>query len=245
PRSRPGRSGRGLVRAARCSRSRSLGAPFPAGCPDHILMLVDASTVVNAWRRVEGMPISLPLVATDTGGCCAPVTGGVLAVEDAQQLARMFKALGDPTRVRLLSMITAQSGGEACVCNLTEPVGLSQPTVSHHMKQLVDAGLVTRAQRGKWAYYAVVPEILGSLKAGLLVLPEDDGPDFRETKGALRTAWREFQAFQARSPIWRLALMAVLYTVGFMVVRLLLTQAMGIFQNVWIAGSISALVASV
>ena len=74
------------------------------------------------------------------------------------------------------------------------------------------------------------------LKAGLLVLPEDDGPDFRETKGALRTAWREFQAFQARSPIWRLALMAVLYTVGFMVVRLLLTQAMGIFQNVWIAG---------
>lgn len=83
------------------------------------------------------------------------------------------------------------------------------------------------------------------LKAGLLVLPEDDGPDFRETKGALRTAWREFQAFQARSPIWRLALMAVLYTVGFMIVRLLLTQAMGIFQNVWIAGGISALVASV
>src|SRR5690625_6678705 len=60
------------------------------------------------------------------------------------------------------------------------------------------------------------------LKAALLVLPEDDGPDSRETKGALRTAWREFQAFQARSPIWRLALMAVLYTVGFMVVRLLL-----------------------
>src|SRR5699024_6233712 len=82
-----------------------------------------------------GRPVSRPLVATATGGCCAPVTGGVLAVEDAQQLARMFKALGDPTRVRLLSMITAQSGGEACVCNLTEPVGLSQPTVSHHMKQ--------------------------------------------------------------------------------------------------------------
>src|SRR5690625_5751321 len=78
------------------------------------------------------------------------------------------------------------------------------------------------------------------LTAALLVLPEDDGPASRETKGALRTAWREFQAFQARSPIWRLALMAVLYTVGFMVVRLLLTQAMGIFQNVWIAGGISA-----
>src|SRR5699024_4153410 len=148
----PGRSGRGLVRAARCSRSRSLPAPFPVGRPDNILMLVDAWPVVNAWRRAEGMPISLPLVATATGGCCAPATGGVLAVEDAQQLARLFTALGDPARVRLLSMITAQSGGEACVCDLTEPVGLSQPTVSHHMKQLVDAGLVTREQRGRWAY---------------------------------------------------------------------------------------------
>lgn len=113
------------------------------------------------------MTTSLPLIATDAGGCCVPVTGGVLAVEDAQQLARMFKALGDPTRVRLLSMIAAQSDGEACVCDLTEPVGLSQPTVSHHMKQLVDAGLVIREQRGKWAYYAIVPEILGMLSAAL------------------------------------------------------------------------------
>ncbi|MFV0406547.1 MAG: ArsR/SmtB family transcription factor [Propioniciclava sp.] len=74
-----------------------------------------------------------------------------MRVEDAQRLARVFKALGDPTRVRLLSTIAAQSGGEACVCDLTEPVGLAQPTVSHHMKQLVDAGLVAREQRGKWA----------------------------------------------------------------------------------------------
>ncbi|WP_449277545.1 ArsR/SmtB family transcription factor [Leucobacter sp. GX24907] len=113
------------------------------------------------------MTTSLPMITTDAGGCCAPVTGGVLAVEDAQQLARMFKALGDPTRVRLLSMIAAQPGGEACVCDLTEPVGLSQPTVSHHMRQLVDAGLVTREQRGKWAYYAIVPEILAMLSAAL------------------------------------------------------------------------------
>ena len=113
------------------------------------------------------MTTSLPLIAADAGGCCAPVTGGVLAVEDAQRLARMFKALGDPTRVRLLSMIAAQSGGEACVCDLTEPVGLSQPTVSHHMKQLVDAGLVTREQRGKWAHYAIVPEILSMLSSAL------------------------------------------------------------------------------
>lgn len=113
------------------------------------------------------MTRSLPLLSADAGGCCSPVTGGVLAVEDAQSLARMFKTLGDPTRVRLLSMIAAQSGGEACVCDLTEPVGLSQPTVSHHMKQLVDAGLVTREQRGRWAYYAIVPEILSMLSAAL------------------------------------------------------------------------------
>lgn len=113
------------------------------------------------------MATSLPLLTTDVTGCCAPVTAGVMSADDAKRLARMFKALGDPTRVRLLSMIAAQSSAEACVCDLTGPVGLSQPTVSHHMKQLVDAGLVTRAQRGKWAYYAIVPETLAMLSGVL------------------------------------------------------------------------------
>lgn len=90
-----------------------------------------------------------------------------MSLEDAQRLARMFKALGDPTRVRLLSMIAAHAGAEACVCDLTEPVGLSQPTVSHHMKQLVEAGLVTREQRGKWAYYALDPDTLAMLSSAL------------------------------------------------------------------------------
>jgi ArsR family transcriptional regulator, arsenate/arsenite/antimonite-responsive transcriptional repressor len=99
--------------------------------------------------------------------CCSQVTSGVLDVAAAERLARLFKALGDPTRVRLLSMIAAADTGEACICNLTAPVGLSQPTVSHHMKLLVDAGLVTRDQRGKWAYYAVVPEALESLAGAL------------------------------------------------------------------------------
>ena len=72
----------------------------------------------------------------------------------------MFRALGDRHRVRLLSLIAAADGGEACICDLTAPVGLSQPTVSFHMKQLVEAGLVTREQRGKWDYYRVVPEAL-------------------------------------------------------------------------------------
>nr|WP_276525054.1 metalloregulator ArsR/SmtB family transcription factor [Microbacterium oleivorans] len=86
--------------------------------------------------------------------------GGLISVEDAENSARVFKALGDPTRVRLLSLIAASEGGEACICDLTEPVGLSQPTVSHHMKQLVDAGLATREQRGRWAFYRVVADTL-------------------------------------------------------------------------------------
>ena len=79
----------------------------------------------------------------------------------------MFKALGDPTRVRLLSLIAAADGGEACVCDLTAPVGLSQPTVSHHLKQLVDAGLLSRDQRGKWAYYRVIDETLEAIGQAL------------------------------------------------------------------------------
>lgn len=99
--------------------------------------------------------------------CCAPVTQGVLSPEEAERLARTFKALSDPSRVRLLSLIAAQSRGEACVCDLTEFVGLSQPTVSHHMKQLVEAGLVLREQRGKWAYYRVDDRMLAALGAAL------------------------------------------------------------------------------
>lgn len=109
---------------------------------------------------------SVPL-ADVADACCSALTGGVLQPEDAERLARMFKALGDPTRVRLLSLIAAQPEREACVCDLVEPVGLSQPTVSHHMKQLVDAGLVTREQRGRWAYYRLVHETLVSLSNAL------------------------------------------------------------------------------
>jgi ArsR family transcriptional regulator len=99
--------------------------------------------------------------------CCVPVTGGTLDAATAGQLARSFKALGDPTRVRLLSMIAATRGGEACICELTAPVALSQPTVSHHMKVLVEAGLVEREQRGRWAYYRVVSAALQALSSAL------------------------------------------------------------------------------
>ena len=126
--------------------------------------MVDASTVVNVWHT-EDMTSSAPTL--DLLSCCSPVTGGVLEVAEAERLARIFKALGDPTRVRLLSLIAAHQDGEACICDLTDPVGLSQPTVSHHMKQLVDAGLLSREQRGKWAYYRVVDSALGSLADAL------------------------------------------------------------------------------
>lgn len=113
------------------------------------------------------MTATLPLLTPDLQACCAPVTGGVLDVAEAERLAHIFKALADPTRVRLLSLIAATDGGQACICDLTEPVGLSQPTVSHHMKQLTDAGLITREQRGKWAYFRVVDHALNSLADAL------------------------------------------------------------------------------
>lgn len=99
------------------------------------------------------------LVAT-TAACCESSASGVIGRDGAERVARVFKALGDPTRVRLLSLISTADGGEACICDLTDPVGLSQPTVSHHMKQLVEAGLVTREQRGRWAYFRAVPHAL-------------------------------------------------------------------------------------
>ena len=98
--------------------------------------------------------------------CCAPLQHAPLSAQDAQVLARTLKALADPTRLRLVSLVVAH-GGEACVCDLTEPVGLSQPTVSHHLKVLVDAGLMTRDKRGVWAYYALVPGALDAV-AGVL-----------------------------------------------------------------------------
>ncbi|MFF2051863.1 ArsR/SmtB family transcription factor [Leifsonia sp. NPDC058194] len=106
---------------------------------------------------------ALPL--TPVGSCCTPVTENVLSAEDAEAMAIAFKALGDPTRLRLLSIVAAASGEEACVCDLTEPVGLSQPTVSHHLKILMDAGYLTRSKRGTWAYYKLVPGSLDRVAA--------------------------------------------------------------------------------
>ena len=98
---------------------------------------------------------------------CAPLVREALTGEQAADLSRVLKAVADPARLRLLSMVAAHEGGEACVCDLTAPLGLSQPTVSHHLRVLVDAGLVTRDKRGVWAWYRLVPGALDAIAAVL------------------------------------------------------------------------------
>ncbi|MBL0886402.1 ArsR/SmtB family transcription factor [Myceligenerans indicum] len=109
----------------------------------------------------------LPTVAPPSGACCAPMVREAIDPEPARELAHAFKALSDPARVQLVSIIAAHDGGGACVCDLTEPVGLSQPTVSHHLKILVEAGFLTRTQRGKWGYYAITPGSLDRIAESL------------------------------------------------------------------------------
>lgn len=116
------------------------------------------------------MPTAELLPLTDISACCSVVTGEPMSAEDADGLARVLKALADPARLRLLSIVAAHAEAEACVCDLTEPLGLAQPTVSHHLKVLVDAGFLTRSKRGTWAYYRLVPGALDRV-AGLLAKP--------------------------------------------------------------------------
>src|SRR5689334_10544686 len=99
--------------------------------------------------------------------CCPPVLRGTLTKGDAEELASLFKALSDPVRLRVLSFIAAQPEAEACVCHVIGPVGVSQPTVSHHLKLLHNAGLLEREKRGAWVYYRVVPDRLEAIRAAL------------------------------------------------------------------------------
>ncbi|MCC6271005.1 MAG: winged helix-turn-helix transcriptional regulator [Microbacteriaceae bacterium] len=121
------------------------------------------------------MTMTRLLPIRDLQSCCAPITRESLSQENAESLASSLKALSDPARLRILSMVAAHADGETCVCDLTEPLGLSQPTVSHHLKVLVDAGYLDRTKRGTWAYFRLVPGALDSV-SGLLatVNPEHD-----------------------------------------------------------------------
>ncbi|HLU55056.1 MAG TPA: metalloregulator ArsR/SmtB family transcription factor [Pseudonocardia sp.] len=102
-----------------------------------------------------------------TEGCCEPLVREPLTADRAAGLARVFKALGDPARLRLLSLIASHEGGEACVCELSGVFDLSGPTISHHLKVLREAGLIAGERRGTWIYYRVLPDALAGL-AGVL-----------------------------------------------------------------------------
>tara|TARA_R100000935_G_scaffold41958_1_gene63629 strand:- start:114 stop:473 length:360 start_codon:yes stop_codon:yes gene_type:complete len=99
--------------------------------------------------------------------CCQPVTASLLAEDEAEELAGLLKVLADPARLRLLSLVATAEAGEACACDLVEPLGRSQPTVSHHLSLLVEAGLLSREKRGRWAWYRVVPERLSTIQDAL------------------------------------------------------------------------------
>jgi ArsR family transcriptional regulator len=96
--------------------------------------------------------------------CCAPLAAPTLDAAEAEATAELFRALGDPARVLIVNRL-ATGEGAICVCELTEPLGLSQPTVSHHLKKLLDAGLVEREQRGRWAYYSLKRDAVAKLAA--------------------------------------------------------------------------------
>jgi ArsR family transcriptional regulator len=95
--------------------------------------------------------------------CCAPLNATVLSEEQATATAELFKALADPARVRIVNVLATSGGEPVCVCHLVEPLGLAQPTVSHHMKRLLDAGLVEREKRGKWAHFSLKSDAVEKL----------------------------------------------------------------------------------
>jgi len=119
------------------------------------------------------MSKSLTLTPVQTAACCAPLAREPLTEEQAEQVVPLLKAIADPVRLRLVSLVLASEGGEACVCDLTGAFNLSQPTVSHHLKVLHEAGLLDRDKRGVWVYYRVRSDAMRALAQ--LVSPAETG----------------------------------------------------------------------
>jgi ArsR family transcriptional regulator, arsenate/arsenite/antimonite-responsive transcriptional repressor len=105
----------------------------------------------------------LELTPVETVACCSPMTREPLSADQAEQVATLLKALADPVRLRLMSLVLSSANGEACVCDLTDAFDLSQPTISHHLKVLHEAGLLDRDKRGVWVYYAARKDALESI----------------------------------------------------------------------------------
>ncbi|WP_406115530.1 metalloregulator ArsR/SmtB family transcription factor [Kitasatospora purpeofusca] len=108
--------------------------------------------------------LELTVLESEAVPCCPPITSAELSEQDAVRMAAMFKALADPVRLRLFSKVASHEGGEACVCDIQD-VGVSQPTVSHHLKKLREAGLLTSERRGTWVYYKVAPSVVAGMAA--------------------------------------------------------------------------------
>ena len=108
----------------------------------------------------------------ETAACCSPLSAQPLTMEQVGQVAPLLKALADPVRLRLMSLVASRPGGEACVCDLNDAFDLSQPTISHHMKVLHEARLVDRDKRGVWVYYRARPQALASLAALIGCTPQ-------------------------------------------------------------------------
>ena len=114
--------------------------------------------------RTQIIPTSSPVASI---GCCGGLSATALTAEQAESMAHAFAALADPVRLRLLSLIATSSAGEVCACDLVEPLGKSQPTVSHHLKVLREAGLVESDKRGIWMWYRAVPSRVAEVRAAL------------------------------------------------------------------------------
>lgn len=114
--------------------------------------------------------VSMPVNIFGMDFCCTPISGGLTATE-AEDLAAVLKVLADPARLRIVSMLATAADGEVCVCDLTDPLDLRQPTVSHHMKVLREAGFIDSDRRGKWVYHRLVPDRLADVRRAL-ALPE-------------------------------------------------------------------------
>ncbi len=112
----------------------------------------------------------LPVIETTGSACCPPLAQAPIPAAEAAELAQAFKAIGDPVRLQLLSMIASHAGGEVCVCDLTPAFDLTGPTISHHLRVLREAGLIDHQRRGTWVYYWAVPTRLAALSQ-LLDIP--------------------------------------------------------------------------
>lgn len=128
---------------------------------EHCAEYIDVCQCMRDTGRMKTLEVFSPVA------CCTPLVGAPMSAEAADTAAKAFKALADPARVRIVSIVANHVDQEACVCDLQDALELSQPTVSHHLKVLVEAGFLSRSKRGTWAYYALVPGALDDISKAL------------------------------------------------------------------------------